>query len=181
MVHGSLSISVSHLSTKSVTFAVVSYAHMLTHSFAVAYDLDQCYAAVSQFNLASAHSRARKLIDQGSQAPPGDFDQLVEGPWPISTSCPPRGSLWRGKCLLAGDLVETPPVSGPKFRSAGRRPFQNLRNFGPSARKFRPVDELVSPDPACDKWFSWQLVTTVVTARLDGLPGLLAGPSRKDQ
>jgi hypothetical protein len=43
------------------------------------------------------------------------FDQL-----------PTRGSVWRGKCILAGDLVETPPVSGPKFRSAGRRPFQDL-------------------------------------------------------
>jgi hypothetical protein len=39
--------------------------------------------------------------DQGSQAPPADFDQLVEGPWPISTSCPPGGlcggasAFWR--------------------------------------------------------------------------------------
>jgi hypothetical protein len=38
---------------------------------------------------------------QGSQPPPADFDQLVEGPWPISTSCPPRGpcggasAFWR--------------------------------------------------------------------------------------
>jgi hypothetical protein len=39
-----------------------------------------------------------------------------------------------------------PPHSGPKIRSAGRRLFQNFRNFGPSAREFRPVDELASPD-----------------------------------
>jgi hypothetical protein len=38
-----------------------------------------------------------------------------------------------------------PTVSGPKFRSAGRRPFHIFRNFGPSAREFRPVDELASP------------------------------------
>jgi hypothetical protein len=63
-----------------------------------------------------------------------NFDQL-----------PTRGPLGAGKCLLAGELVETPPVSGPKFRSAGRRPFQNFRNFGPPALKFRPVDELASP------------------------------------
>jgi hypothetical protein len=42
------------------------------------------------------------LPAQCSQAPPADFDQLVEGPWPISTSCPPRGlcggasAFWRG-------------------------------------------------------------------------------------
>jgi hypothetical protein len=41
-------------------------------------------------------------------------------------------------------MVETPPVTGPKFRSAGRRPVQIFRNFGPSAREFRP-DELASP------------------------------------
>jgi hypothetical protein len=63
-----------------------------------------------------------------------NFDQL-----------PTRGSVWRGKCILAGDLVETPPVSGPKFRSAGRRPFQNFRKQGPSAPEFRPVDEAASP------------------------------------
>jgi hypothetical protein len=38
---------------------------------------------------------------QGSPAPLADFDQLVEGPWPISTSCPPGGlccwasAFWR--------------------------------------------------------------------------------------
>jgi hypothetical protein len=47
---------------------------------------------------------------------------------------------------MAGELVEMPPVSGPQLRSPGRRPFQNLRIFGPSAREFRPVDELASPD-----------------------------------
>jgi hypothetical protein len=62
-----------------------------------------------------------------------------------SDQLPTRGPLGAGKCLLAGGLVETPPVSGPKFRSAGRRPFQNFRNFGPPALKFRPVDELASP------------------------------------
>jgi hypothetical protein len=35
-----------------------------------------------------------------------------------------------GRGILAGDLVETPPVSGPKLRSAGRRPLQNLRKQG---------------------------------------------------
>jgi hypothetical protein len=41
--------------------------------------------------------------------------------------------------------VERPPRSGPIFRSAGRRPFQNFRKLGPAAPKFRPVDELASP------------------------------------
>jgi hypothetical protein len=82
---------------------------------------------------------------QGSQAPLEDFDQLVEGPWPISTNCPQRSLRGQAECNLAGDLVEKPPVSGPNFRSAGRRPFQSFHNFGPSAREFRPVDELASP------------------------------------
>jgi hypothetical protein len=42
--------------------------------------------------------------------------------------------------------VETPLHSGPKFRSAGRRPFKNFRKKGPAAPKFRPVDELASPE-----------------------------------
>jgi hypothetical protein len=59
---------------------------------------------------------------------------------------PTRGPLWLDKCIYAGDLVETPPVSGPKFRSADRRPCRNFRNLGPSAQEFRPVDELASPE-----------------------------------
>jgi hypothetical protein len=46
---------------------------------------------------------------QGSQAPLGDIDQLVEGPWAISTSWPPRGPPGAGKCILAGESVETSP------------------------------------------------------------------------
>jgi hypothetical protein len=40
-------------------------------------------------------------LQQGSQPPPGNFDQLVEGPWQISTRCPPGGlcggasAFWR--------------------------------------------------------------------------------------
>jgi hypothetical protein len=46
------------------------------------------------------------------------FDQLLT-----------RGPLWRGKCILAGELVETTPISGPRSRSAGRRPFHKFRNL----------------------------------------------------
>jgi hypothetical protein len=62
-----------------------------------------------------------------------------------------QGPSGAGKCLLAGELVEAPPVSGPKFRSASRRPFQSFHNFRPPALKSRPVDELASPDagPKC--------------------------------
>jgi hypothetical protein len=79
--------------------------------------------------------RTEGHCSQGSQASLGDFDQL-----------PARGPLGPGKCILAGRLVEMPPFSGPKFRSAGRRPFHKFLNFGPSALEFRPVDELASPD-----------------------------------
>jgi hypothetical protein len=82
---------------------------------------------------------------EGSQAALGDFDQLVEGPWPFSTRYPPRGPPGAGKCILAGELVETTPVSGSKYRPAGRRPFHTLQSFGPSAREIRPFDQLASP------------------------------------
>jgi hypothetical protein len=84
---------------------------------------------------------------QGSQAPLGDFDQMVEGPWPVSTFCSPWGPPGAGKCILAGESVEIPPVSASTSRSAGRRPFHKFRYFGPSAREFRPVDALASPAP----------------------------------
>jgi hypothetical protein len=66
----------------------------------------------------------------------GNFDQL-----------PPRGPLRAAKCILAGEMVETPPVSGPKVRSASRRPFHSFRNFaegpdGPSAVNFDPSTSL---------------------------------------
>jgi hypothetical protein len=82
------------------------------------------------------------LHSQGSQAPLEDFDQLVEGPWPIPTNCPQRSLRGQAECNLAGDLVEKPPVSGPNFRSAGRRPFQSFHNFGPKAVNFDPSTSL---------------------------------------
>jgi hypothetical protein len=45
--------------------------------------------------------QAPQQYRQGSQPPPGNFDCLVEGPWQISTSCPPGGlcggasAFWR--------------------------------------------------------------------------------------
>jgi hypothetical protein len=41
--------------------------------------------------------------------------------------------------------LDTMLRSGPKIQSAGRRPVQKLRNFGPTALEFRPVDEVASP------------------------------------
>jgi hypothetical protein len=82
------------------------------------------------------------LSNQGSQALLGDFDQLVEGSQAISTSCPP-GGLWRAaNAFWREKWSKHPPVSGPKFRSAGRRPFHSFRNFGPSAVNFDPSTSL---------------------------------------
>jgi hypothetical protein len=52
---------------------------------------------------------------QGSQAPLGDFDQLVEGPWPISTTCPPRGPPGAGKCIWAENWSKQPPFRAQNF------------------------------------------------------------------
>jgi hypothetical protein len=57
-----------------------------------------------------------------------------------------------GKCILAGELVKTARIPGSSFRSAGRKPFHNFPNFASSAREFRPVDELASPDGL---WYRW--------------------------
>jgi hypothetical protein len=98
------------------------------------------YATVAQHA-----TSAEKTWEQGWQAPLGDFDQLLEGPWPISTSRP-SGGLWgRASALWRVNWTKCPPVSSTKIRSAGRRPFRNIRNFRPSAREFRPFDELASP------------------------------------
>jgi hypothetical protein len=47
---------------------------------------------------------------------------------------PHRGPPGAGKCFPAEELVETPTVSGPNFRSAARRPFLYTSpvNFDPS-------------------------------------------------
>jgi hypothetical protein len=72
---------------------------------------------------------------QGSQAPPADFNQLVEGPWPISTSCPPGGlccwasAFWSKYPLFRAQgfdqLIEQPAKIS---EISGLRP----KNFNPS-------------------------------------------------
>jgi hypothetical protein len=81
---------------------------------------------------------------QGSQAHPRDFDQLVDGHWPIPMvlRLTHFDGVFRGFPVVP---VETPPRSKSKFRSAGRKSFQDFRKTGPAAPKFRPVDELASP------------------------------------
>jgi hypothetical protein len=69
---------------------------------------------------------------QGSQAPPKDFDQLVEGPWPISTSSPPGGLWGRGSAFWRENWSKHPHFGprisiswsktlsiSPKFRASG--------------------------------------------------------------
>jgi hypothetical protein len=58
----------------------------------------------------------------------------------------PQGASGGGQVHFGGRLVEMPPVSSPKFRPAGRRPFHSFRKLGPSAREFRPVHELANPE-----------------------------------
>jgi hypothetical protein len=88
---------------------------------------------------------------QGSQAPLGGFDQLVEGPWPISTSCPPGGPLGRASAFWRENRLKHPPfrlqnldqrVEDPSTvsRISGLRPLNfdpstSLRALGASASK----------------------------------------------
>jgi hypothetical protein len=61
---------------------------------------------------------------QGSQAPLKDFDQLVEGPWPISTSCPP-GCLWgRGSAFWRENWSKHPPFWAQTFDQLVDGPFK---------------------------------------------------------
>jgi hypothetical protein len=80
---------------------------------------------------------------------PGDFDQLVEGPWPISTSCPPVGLCGGASAFWRENWLIPPPVLGSEFGSAGRRPSledpPRFRDFGPMTCDFRPIDEVASP------------------------------------
>jgi hypothetical protein len=88
---------------------------------------------------------------QGSQAPVGEFDQLVEGPWPISTSCA-SGCLWgRASAFWREKWSKRPTFRARNFDQPVEDLFRIFRNFGPSAREFRPVDELASPGLLCCK------------------------------
>jgi hypothetical protein len=109
-------------------------------------------------------------LRQGSQAPLENLDQLVPPPLKGLGQSRPAASHGAGKCIVAGTMVETAPVSGPKFRSAGRRPFHNFPNFGPSAREYRPVDELASPvtlSLAIVWWICWQIICRIESGGLN--------------
>jgi hypothetical protein len=67
---------------------------------------------------------------------------------PALTPAVPQGAFGGGQVHYGGRIGRNGPSFGPKI-SAGRRPSHNLRNFGPSAREFRPVDELASPALEC--------------------------------
>jgi hypothetical protein len=64
----------------------------------------------------------------------------------------PKGASGGGQVHFGGRSGRNTPVSGPKFRSDGRRPFHTFGNFGPSAREFRPIDELASPEALLAVW-----------------------------
>jgi hypothetical protein len=78
---------------------------------------------------------------QGSQPPAGDFDKLVEGPWQISTSCPPGGlcggasafwrEIWSNNPLFRAQTFDQTIEDLSKIsENRGLRPL----NFDPSMR-----------------------------------------------
>jgi hypothetical protein len=71
---------------------------------------------------------------QGSQAPLRDFDQLVEGPWPISTSCPPGGLWGRGSAFWRENSSKHPPSRAQNFDQLVEDPFKfsEIPGLGPS-------------------------------------------------
>jgi hypothetical protein len=79
---------------------------------------------------------------QGSQAPVWEFDQLVEGPWPISTSCP-LGRLWgRGSAFWRENWSKHPPFPAPDFDQLVEDPVKISEISGLRPSKFDPSTSL---------------------------------------
>jgi hypothetical protein len=100
----------------------------------------------------SSRPSSRVGRHQGSQVSLEDFDQLVEGSWPISTSCLP-GDLWGRASLVqvhfGGKIGRTAPLFGPKIsisRSKTLPQFPNFWAFGPGISTRRQACE---PWPTC--------------------------------
>jgi hypothetical protein len=85
-------------------------------------------------------------LASGLASPPlRDFEQLVEGPWPILTSCPPGGLWARGSAFWRENWSTHPPFRAQISAQLVEDPIHFFRNFRPPALTFRPVDELASP------------------------------------
>jgi hypothetical protein len=83
-----------------------------------------------------------KRMGQGLQAPLRDFDQLVEGPWPISTSCP-TGGLWgRGSAFWRENWSKHPPLWAQNFDQLVEDPLNISRIPGLRPSNFDPSTSL---------------------------------------
>jgi hypothetical protein len=82
------------------------------------------------------------IVGQGSQAPPRDFDQLVEGPWPISTSCPPGGLWGRGSAFWRENWSKHPPLRAQNFDQLVEDPFNISEISGLRPSHFDPSTSL---------------------------------------
>jgi hypothetical protein len=94
----------------------------------------QCFAAAATWQV---RSRARKLPLEISTSWWKGLGQ--------SRPAVPQGASWRGQVHFGGRIGRTTPRFGFEISISWSRPFHNFRNFGPSAREFRPVDELANP------------------------------------
>jgi hypothetical protein len=124
-------------------------------------------------------------VYQGSQPPPEDFDQLVEGLWPISTSCPP-GGLCGGASALWREIWSKHPLTRAQNLGQLVEGLSNISEKGAFGSRIRPVDEVACPGV----YYSFVKITlstqprelTVVSNALTGLTSCAGQTdhSRKD-
>jgi hypothetical protein len=91
---------------------------------------------------ASAAAMNALVLSQGSQAPLRGFDQLVEGPWPISTSCPPGGLWGRGSAFWRENWSKHPPFRTQNLDPLVEDPFKISRISGLPPSHFDPSTSL---------------------------------------
>jgi hypothetical protein len=96
-------------------------------------------------------------VGQGSQAPLEVFDQRVEGPWPITTSCPPGGLWGRASAFWRENRSKCQPFRAKKFD----QPVEDPSTFS-EISGLRPVKFDPSTSLRALAWESCQDVTSGV-------------------
>jgi hypothetical protein len=100
----------------------------------------------------TALTEAANSTTQGSQAPLRDFDQLVGGPWPISTSCPPGGLWGRGSAFWRENWSKHPPFPAQNFDQLVDNPFKISEALDLRPSNVDPSTSLRALQPPNNPW-----------------------------
>jgi hypothetical protein len=113
------------------------------------------------------------LAEQGSQPRTGDFGQLVDGPWPISTSWPPRGL-----CDGATHCGRTGPCLVPRLKTLACSTSID-RHFGTVVCQLESCAALTQTAAYVSKAYvgMHHLPTTISTVYSNGTLSTLTQPS----